>query len=161
MPKVVSVWPSKTSHSEAVPSRRTSPKVLSLTGQEDFGRLLSQRPAGSQGPFSIHLNVSPAPPEAVIRLGFILPKKMMKRAVWRNQVKRWSRELLRHELGRLAPDRLALVSVDILVRVRAKLGILSGPAGDEARNLLVVTFSQAFERRFSSPPISVLGADAV
>ena len=142
VPKVASAWPSKTSLLEASPNRHPLlPKVLSLTGQEDFGRLLSKRPSASQGPFSIHLVRVAADRPAEVRLGFILSKKMLKRAVWRNQVKRWSRELLRHHLVTHPVDQ----RMDVLVRARAKMNLNTAEALGLARQQLVVSFQQAFQ----------------
>lgn len=61
-----------------------------LKTPEDFSFVLASRPAGKSAYFGVHLVSVPQGRQ----LGFILPKRFVKRAVWRNQIKRWSRAAL-------------------------------------------------------------------
>ncbi|NBT34620.1 MAG: ribonuclease P protein component [Betaproteobacteria bacterium] len=150
MPKAASAWPSK----KAAAGAPIAPvHFSSLSGQDEFGRLLSQRPLCVEGRFSV--TICPRDPaserpnqgapslafecvEPEIRLGLIVPKKLVRRAVWRNRIKRWTRELLRLHAPR---ERL-----DILVRVRQPGPMNSQDDVARLRLELVSAFSGAFGR---------------
>ena len=66
-------------------------RIGRLQTPEAFRRALMTRPLSRSGGFSVYT----VPSDEMDRLGFVLPKKLIRRAVQRNQIKRWSRELLR------------------------------------------------------------------
>ena len=66
-------------------------RIGRLQTPEAFRQALMTRPLSRSGGFSVYT----VPSDEVDRLGFVLPKKLIRRAVQRNQIKRWSRELLR------------------------------------------------------------------
>ena len=109
--------------------------LTSLNQPKDFTALLNQRPVASVGPFVLHLKprltestfVAPGP-----RLGMILPKRMIRRAVARNQIKRWVRPL--------ALRVLEGHSVDLLVRVRGPLNLKDPLTRQKHKQELVLTF---------------------
>lgn len=66
-------------------------RIGRLQTPEAFRRALMTRPLSRSGGFSVYT----IPTDEVDRLGFVLPKKLVRRAVQRNQIKRWSREIIR------------------------------------------------------------------
>jgi ribonuclease P protein component len=115
--------------------------LTSLNQPKDFTALLNQRPVAIAGPFVLHLVprlvesifVPPGP-----RLGMVLPKRMIRRAVARNQIKRWIRPLALRVLGGH--------SVDLLVRVRGPLNLKDPAAKQRHKEELVLTFSKIADR---------------
>lgn len=87
-----------------------SQRFGALKTANDFSRLLATKPAGRSGGFWVHI----VPNEIQSELGFILPKRHVKRAVWRNQIKRWSKANLR---------RACWPPVKVLVRVSQPLKV--------------------------------------
>ena len=80
-----------------------------------FQQALMTRPAARSGSFLIYRIPSQDGP----RLGFVLPKKLVRTAVQRNQIKRWARDCFRN------PDARVTSSCALVVRVKAlipKLG---------------------------------------
>ena len=120
--------------------------LTSLNQPKDFTALLNQRPVATVGPFVLHLTprriestlVSPGP-----RLGMVLPKRMIRRAVARNQIKRWIRPLALRVLGGH--------SVDLLVRVRAPLDLKDPSTRQRHKEELVLTFSKIADRLGAAP----------
>ena len=115
--------------------------LTSLNQPKDFTALLSQRPVATAGPFVLHLTprlvdstlVPPGP-----RLGMVLPKRMIRRAVARNQIKRWIRPL--------ACLVLEGHSVDLLVGVRGPLNLKDPSAKQRHKEELALTFSKIADR---------------
>lgn len=105
-----------------------------LRGPQEFIRGLATKPVAASGPFLIHRieNKGPA------RLGLVVPKRWVKQAVRRNQVKRWAREMLNQ-------STLSDSSYDVIVRVRRGLGVPGWSAGDRlrVRNELKVALIEA------------------
>ncbi len=66
-------------------------RIGRLQTPEAFRQALMTRPLSRSGGFSVYT----MPSDEVDRLGFVLPKKLIRKAVQRNQIKRWSRELVR------------------------------------------------------------------
>jgi ribonuclease P protein component len=62
-----------------------------LRDPEAFRAALTSRPIARSGSFSVYRTVS----SSGFRLGFVIPKKLVKTAVQRNQIKRWARDLFR------------------------------------------------------------------
>ena len=120
--------------------------LTSLNQPKDFTALLNQRPVATVGPFVLHLTprliestlVSPGP-----RLGMVLPKRMIRRAVARNQIKRWIRPL--------ALRVLEGHSVDLLVRVRAPLDLKDPSTRQRHKEELVLTFLKIADRLVVAP----------
>jgi RNase P protein component len=56
-----------------------------------FRAALVSRPIARSGPFSVYRVVA----ESGFRLGFVIPKKLVKTSVQRNQIKRWARAVFR------------------------------------------------------------------
>jgi ribonuclease P protein component len=120
--------------------------LTSLNQPKDFTALLNQRPVATVGPFVLHLRprleesafVAPGP-----RLGMVLPKRMIRRAVARNQIKRWIRPL--------AFRVLAHHSVDLLVRVRGSLDLKDPLAKLRHKEELALTFSKVADRLGAHP----------
>ena len=115
--------------------------LTSLNQPKDFTALLNQRPVATVGPFVLHL--VPRPVESTLvapgpRLGMVLPKRMIRRAVARNQVKRWIRPLALRVLGGH--------SVDLLVRVRGPLNLKDPLIKQRHKEELVLTFAKIAER---------------
>lgn len=80
---------------------------------------MQQRPRVSLPQFQLYLMSEPSA-LPVLRLGLVVPKRQVRRAVGRNLIKRWARVLVREHADTL----LALNpghSVDLLVRIRAPL----------------------------------------
>jgi ribonuclease P protein component len=62
-----------------------------LRSPETFQAALMSRPIARSGPFVVYkIRSSPG-----FRLGFVIPKKLVKTAVQRNQIKRWARDFFR------------------------------------------------------------------
>ena len=62
-----------------------------LQDPEAFRQALMARPIARHGSFSVYRIFA----EAGFRLGFVIPKKLVKTAVQRNQMKRWARATFR------------------------------------------------------------------
>lgn len=75
-----------------------------LHAPEAFKQALMTRPVVRSGSFSIYR----IPYSDGMRLGFVLPKKLVKCAVQRNQVKRWARAIFRRP-GTTSDSGVALV----------------------------------------------------
>ncbi|MFZ9139867.1 MAG: ribonuclease P protein component [Burkholderiaceae bacterium] len=115
--------------------------LTSLNQPKDFTVLLNERPVASVGPFVFHLRVRPI--EAVPgvlgpRLGMVLPKRMVRRAVARNQLKRWIRPLARRVLDGHA--------VDLLVRVKKPVDLTNPLLKQAHKEELVLTFEKISNR---------------
>lgn len=84
-----------------------------LRQPRDFAAGLSTRPIGRSGVFLVHVTK----PQDRFRLGFILPKRFVKKAVLRNVIKRWAREVFRRELCTSSDY------CNVIVRIRQPLDI--------------------------------------
>lgn len=62
-----------------------------LRDPETFRQALTSRPIARFGAFAVYRVIS----DAGFRLGFVIPKKLVKKAVQRNQMKRWARDVFR------------------------------------------------------------------
>jgi ribonuclease P protein component len=82
-----------------------------LRQPKEFAAGLSTRPVGRSGVFLVHVTR----PQDRFRLGFILPKRFVRKAVLRNLIKRWAREIFRRELCS-SPD-----FCNVIVRIRQPL----------------------------------------
>lgn len=87
--------------------------ISCVRSAKDFSALLGSRHRSRGGAFALHLLPSQA---LQSRLGLIVPKKLVKSAVRRNTIKRWSRVLMREH----AKD-----PCDVLVRVHSKMSMAS------------------------------------
>ena len=80
-----------------------------LHDPQAFQQALMTRPLGRSGSFLVYRIPSQDGP----RLGFVLPKKLVRTAVQRNQIKRWARDWFRK------PDAPVPSGFALVVRVRA------------------------------------------
>jgi RNase P protein component len=62
-----------------------------LRDPEAFRQALMSRPIARSGAFAVFRANS----DSGFRLGFVIPKKLVKKAVQRNQMKRWARDVFR------------------------------------------------------------------
>lgn len=85
-----------------------SKRVGRLRTPEAFKRALMTRPLSRSGGFSVYT----IPSDEIDRLGFVLPKKLVRRAVQRNQIKRWSREIIRTMKTNESPTAAFVVRVN-------------------------------------------------
>ncbi len=85
-----------------------SKRVGRLQTPEAFKRALMTRPLSRSGGFSVYT----IPSDEIDRLGFVLPKKLVRRAVQRNQIKRWSREIIRTMKTNESPTAAFVVRVN-------------------------------------------------
>jgi ribonuclease P protein component len=117
--------------------------LTSLNQPKDFSALINQRPVITVGPFALHLKPrqfpqTDEPAQIGPRLGMVLPKRLIRLSVARNQIKRWLRPLVRESLGRH--------SVDVLLRVKAPLNLKSPESREIHKKELALTFQKAAER---------------
>lgn len=82
-----------------------------LHSPEAFKQALMTRPIARTGPFSIY-RITELDGR---RLGFVLPKKLVKCAVQRNQLKRWARAIFRR------PELDTQACFALVVRITASL----------------------------------------
>lgn len=88
-----------------------------LRSPEDFRRALRTRPLVRSGPIAIYrIDL-----DDQCRIGFVLPKKLVRSAVQRNQIKRWSRAYFRDVLKKHADLSAPTRSFGLVVRVMAPL----------------------------------------
>ncbi len=85
-----------------------SKRIGRLQTPEAFKRALMTRPLSRSGGFSVYT----IPSDEIDRLGFVLPKKLVRRAVQRNQIKRWSREIIRTMKTNESPTTAFVVRVN-------------------------------------------------
>jgi ribonuclease P protein component len=115
--------------------------LTSLNQPKDFTALLNERPVASVGPFVFHLMARPlesTPGVSGPRLGMVLPKRMVRRAVARNQLKRWIRPLAKRVLAGHA--------VDLLVRVRKPVDLTNPLLKRAHQEELALTFKKISDR---------------
>jgi ribonuclease P protein component len=82
-----------------------------LHGPEAFQQALMTRPVSRSGSFLIYR----IPSHDGMRIGFVLPKKLVRTAVQRNQIKRWARDFFRQPNTHTAPEFALVVRVKNLV----------------------------------------------
>jgi ribonuclease P protein component len=82
-----------------------------LHGPEAFQQALMTRPIARDGVFVIYK--IPCPGGA--KIGFVLPKKLVRTAVHRNQIKRWARDIFRK------PRHSSADGFGFVLRVKASL----------------------------------------
>jgi ribonuclease P protein component len=82
-----------------------------LHGPAAFRQALMTRPVSRDGIFVVYK----IPSQDGSRLGFVLPKKLVRTAVHRNQIKRWSRSVFRD------PSNAASLDFVLVVRVKELL----------------------------------------
>ncbi len=88
-----------------------------LRSPEDFRRALRTRPLVRSGPIAIYkIDL-----DDHCRIGFVLPKKLVRSAVQRNQIKRWSREFFRGLLKNRPESSVTSPSFGLVVRIMAPL----------------------------------------
>lgn len=88
-----------------------------LRSPEDFRRGLRQRPVVRSGPVALYkIDIDDG-----CRIGFVLPKKLIRSAVQRNQIKRWSRALFRDLLKRVPQGLLVSQPFGLIVRITQPL----------------------------------------
>jgi len=88
----------------------------------------------SSGPFVFHVRRREPSEIRGPRLGMILPKRVVRRAVQRNQLKRWIRPLIPHYCGEQ--------DLDLLVRLRGSIDLSGVPQRQRAKEELVLTFEK-------------------
>lgn len=99
------------------PARLTFPRSARLLQPAQFSAVFAARGVLKGRYFSVHrLAHRPAGnPDGSARLGLVVPKRLCRRAVYRNLAKRVVREAFRHERSRLPADS------DLVVRLAANL----------------------------------------
>jgi ribonuclease P protein component len=92
------------------------PRCHRLTGTDDFSSVFSFRKAIKSANFLLHYRPRGGKQTNGARLGMIIAKRHLRRAVDRNLVKRLVREIFRTR-------RSELPSCDLIVRLAVKLGL--------------------------------------
>ena len=87
------------------------PKQYRLTKTDEFSSVFAFRRVLRGARFALHYSPNPA---GTARLGLVVAKKLAKRAVQRNLVKRIGRDVFRHAHASLPP-------YDLVLRLSAKL----------------------------------------
>jgi ribonuclease P protein component len=82
-----------------------------LHGPKAFQQALMTRPVAREGVFSVYR----IPVGNGAKLGFVLPKKLVRTAVHRNQIKRWARDVFRK------PRYQSLAGFILVLRVKTLL----------------------------------------
>lgn len=104
--RVASVWLSNRWVRTDFPEM--SKRIGRLQTPEAFKRALMTKPLSRFGGFLVYT----IPSDDIDRLGFVLPKKLVRRAVQRNQIKRWSREIIRTMKTNESPTTAFVVRVN-------------------------------------------------
>ena len=78
-----------------------------LHSAETYTKVLTTRPVVRTGSCVVYK----APSSDGMRLGFVVPKKLVKYAVQRNQIKRWARALFRARKSLMTEDVVLIVRV--------------------------------------------------
>ena len=114
-----------------------------LQHAQEFSAVFGTRPAGSVGPFSVHVHPPVNPTAPYIRVGFVLPKRFLKKAVYRNQIKRWTKEALREASDHPSAAR------HVLVRLKRALDVADWPKTGRrlARTQLLAALQAALGRQ--------------
>jgi ribonuclease P protein component len=111
--------------------------ISCIRSAKDFSALLGSRHRRREGAFALHA----LPSEGLQpRLGLIVPKKLVKSAVRRNTIKRWSRVLMRAHVN----DHC-----DVLVRVHSKVSMTSALERRQHWQLLKALFMALMPARTS------------
>ena len=106
------------------------PKKYRLTKTDEFSSVFGFRKALRSSHFLLHYRLRKADEVADARLGLVVAKRLLKRAVDRNLIRRLARESFRKLHYRL-PSR------DLILRLMTKPGSLDRRAlADEIQNLL-------------------------
>ena len=111
-----------------------------LRSPEDFRRALRSRPVVRSGPVAIYkIDL-----DECCRIGFVLPKKLVRSAVQRNQIKRWSRVSFRDLLKNIPEQLIISRPFGLVVRIMHPLQKQWSPVvlASEVRQPLVAAFSQ-------------------
>jgi len=120
----------------AVKSGAAFPKKYRLTKTDEFSSVFGFRKAIRSPHFLLHYRLRGAEEIPEARLGLVVPKKLLKRAVDRNLVRRLARESFRKTRSQL-PAR------DLVLRLMAKVDPLDRQAlANEIRSLLAKTISR-------------------
>lgn len=82
-----------------------------LHGPAAFQQALMTRPVAREGEFLVYR----IPFDGGAKLGFVLPKKLVRTAVHRNQIKRWARDLFR------SPRYVSVSGFILVLRVKTLL----------------------------------------
>ena len=90
-----------------------------LRSPEDFRRALRSRPAARNNNVLIYKITL----EAGFRLGFVVPKKLIRHANQRNRIKRWSRELFREHLTKNLALHPTTESFALVVRLAGPVSL--------------------------------------
>jgi ribonuclease P protein component len=119
---------------------------------EAFKRVLMSRPVARNGPFLVYRVPLHSLPTEVMsggpRIGFVIPKKLVRLAVQRNQIKRWARAIFRH------PDHTPTESFAMVVRVHQAL-----PAAQwltQGRALARIELGRAMQQALGPKPAQPL-----
>ncbi len=78
-----------------------------LHSSETYKKVLTTRPVVKTGSCAVYR----APSSDGMRLGFVVPKKLVKYAVQRNQIKRWARALFRTKRQPFGEEVVLIVRV--------------------------------------------------
>jgi len=135
IPSLPAMIPQGNSVLAVVPGAQTCVRISRLTGGGDFAAVLKERPIARNERFAVHVRIRQEP--GVLRLGFVVPRRLAPRAVDRNAIRRVWREALR--------TRGAVVAgpgCDIVVRLRAAPTLpakrnLKRCCGEDARTLVI------------------------
>ena len=119
-------------------------RFQALCDPASFQQSLRTKPIARVGSVLIHLG----PPSDVHRLGFVLPKKLVKYAVQRNQIKRWSKAALQQSLWESMPPSTLIVRVNTSVPKSSWL--VSGRT--QTRGELLLALQHALDRIETSKP---------
>lgn len=121
-----------------------------LRSPEEFRRALRSRPAGRSDSAMIYKIAL----DSGFRLGFVVPKKLIRHANQRNRIKRWSRELFKECLIKTLTLHPTTQPFALVVRLAGAVApgwaAPRGPGRAELRML----FKKATEVSDAAPPAS-------
>ena len=121
------------------PARLRFPRSARLLQPAQFSAVFAARGVLKGRYFSVHrlIHRPAGNPAGTARLGLVVPKRLCRRAVYRNLAKRVVREAFRHEVARLPND------CDLVVRLAANL---DRNAPDDLRRQLASDIRGLFAR---------------
>lgn len=121
-----------------------------LRSPEEFRRALRSRPAGRSGAAVVY-KISL---DSGFRLGFVVPRKLIRHANQRNRVKRWSRELFKECLTKTLALNPATQPFALVVRLVGTVNPGWAAPRGPGRAELQALFEKATKGFIASPPTS-------